>query len=232
MVTKTRLSSQKFEPLLSSWWRHILPFFNQGGLDNVFSYLKSNKEAIYPASKDLWLPFQLCEYTSLKAVIAVQGPYLDEHTTGLALGWREDPYDGIFLPEPLELFYGAIEKEIYGLYLQGMQQGDLSYLAKQGILLLNIPMTGDKKNGPHTEIWKPFIQFLFQETIAYTGVPVIFIGKETWEYEEFLAPWSERFLLEYPKQGWDSKGAFSKVKEILKKNNRIEDLVWMETLPF
>lgn len=231
-MVQTKLNADKFSPLLGSWWRHISKFFEKGGLDDVFAYLKSNKEEIFPKSGDLWLPFQLCDYKDLKLVIAVEGPYLDNHSTGLALGWREDPYDGIFIPEPLDEFYNSIEKECYdGLYLEGMKQGDLSYLAKQGILLLNIPLTGDKKNGPHKDIWKPFIQHLLQDAIGYTGVPVIFIGKRTWEYEEYLCPWQERFLLNYPKSNWDSKGAFSKVKELLKNNNGIE-ITWMDKLPF
>lgn len=232
MMVKTKLNWEKFNPLFLSWSRHFLPFFNSGGFDTIFSYLKSNKENIFPLSKDLWLPFQLCNYKDLKLVIAVEGPYLDNMGDGLALSAYSHPEKDKWIPEALDNFYDMIEHEVYdGLCISCVRMPSLQYLAKQGILLLNIPMTGDKKNGPHKEIWKPFIKHLIQECIAYTGVPVMLLGKDTWELEEYLTPWQERFKLQYPKLGWSSEGAFKRVKEIMRETNG-DAILFMEDLPF
>lgn len=232
MALLTKLDPQRFEKSLGSWWRLMKPFIMDGGLDPVSDFLGRCKTPVYPNKTDLWKPFQLCQYKDLKLVIAAEGPYLNDMGDGLALSVYPDPAKEKWIPEPLDMFYDSIEQEIHdGLCLSCVRMPSLEYLAKQGVLLLNVPMTGDKKNGPHNEIWEPFIKYLLQEAIGYTGVPVMFLGKEIWKYEECLTPWQERFLLQYPKLGWDSKGAFKKVKEIMMDTNGM-GILWMEDLPF
>jgi hypothetical protein len=143
------------------------------------------------------------------------------------------------LQPSLEQFYGAIERELYdGLDLKHFKNPDVSYLAHQGVLMLNAALTTEiGKAGSHIELWEPFTKYLFEEVLYYSGAPVIFLGKDASKYKKYCAPFTWTFTLSHPASAsykntdWDSEGAFGKVNKILKDNNNF-NIEWLDMLPF
>jgi uracil DNA glycosylase len=225
MVTKTKLNWVSFKEKFASWAPVLKPGFDEGLLDEVFAFLKKrNKEVpVYPSSEDVFKAFQLCDYKDLKLVIAVEGPM--KGGDGLALSARD--WDNVLrIPGALEGFYASLEKAFYdGLCLECVFQNDLSYLARQGVLLLNVPMTGDSE-GAH-QVWKPFIEFLFREVLSFSAVPVLFIGENTFYLQEHLAPWQPFFLVHEPSK---AEEPLKELGAILKKEGI--SINFIERLPF
>jgi len=239
MEIHTKLDKSKFAPKFGTWWSRIEPFFDRGGLDSVYEFLKSESKAgkqIAPASNNTFRTFSETPYEELKAVIVLQDPYFT-FKDGLPVA------DGIPLScsitkklQPSLLnFYSGIEKELFnGLELNHKSADDLSYLSKQGVLLLNVALTVEKdKPGSHSDLWFDFTAFLLKEVIAPTGVPVLFLGKLAGEFEPLLMTTNPTKTVKHPASTsytggqWDSQGAFRWLSDELWKNNE-ETIEWLD----
>lgn len=90
---------------------------------------------IYPPLKDVFRAFDLCHFDKVKVVILGQDPYHgDRQANGLAFAVNED----ITIPPSLQNIFKEIESD---LAIITEKNGDLSRLAKQGVLLLNVTLT-------------------------------------------------------------------------------------------
>ena len=91
---------------------------------------------IYPERKNMFNAFKLTPLEDVKVVIFGQDPY---HEEGQAMGLSFSVPDNIKTPPSLINIYKEIEIEYNTvIYNKG---GDLTYLAKQGVLLLNTILT-------------------------------------------------------------------------------------------
>ena len=90
---------------------------------------------VFPPSRDLFKAYELCPYHKVKVVILGQDPY---HNVGQAQGMSFSVPKGVPLPPSLQNIF----KEIWDhLSILEPDCGDLSYWAKQGVLLLNTVLT-------------------------------------------------------------------------------------------
>lgn len=87
---------------------------------------------IYPPREKMFNAFKLTPLEEVKVVIFGQDPY---HEEGQAMGLSFSVPDNIKTPPSLINIYKEIEIE-YGVQFKN-RGGDLTYLAKQGVLLLN-----------------------------------------------------------------------------------------------
>ena len=85
--------------------------------------------------------FKITPFSEVKVVLIGQDPY---HNPGQAMGLSFSVPDGFPLPPSLKNIYKEIESEYQ---IEVNQSGDLTYLAKQGVLLLNSILTV-RKNTP------------------------------------------------------------------------------------
>ena len=226
-----------------SWHAKMQPFIESEACDEIYAFLK--KEAgrgkkIAPLSSDVWRAFKETPLTDLKVIMIGMCPY---HTAkngipvadGLLMGCSKTGQ----LQPSLEKFYGGIENELYeGLSVDTMRSPDVSYLAKQGVLMLNAALTTEiNKAGSHIANWKPLIEYLFEHVFQYEGAPVIFLGKDAARYRKLIAPFKWCFTVSHPASAaykqcdWDTEGVFGKVNKIIKENNNYE-IQWLEKLPF
>lgn len=97
-----------------------------------------SRSTIYPPRKDMFKAFELTPPEEVKVVILGQDPY---HEEGQAMGLSFSVPKGIPLPPSLRNIYGEIEKDL-GVKMD-YDNGDLTYLAKQGVLLLNAFLSVD-----------------------------------------------------------------------------------------
>ena len=230
---------EKFKDLFhESWHLKIRPFIESEECDKIYEFLKKESKRgkkIAPLSSNVYRCFMETPLDEVKVVMVGMCPY---HTF-----YGETPVaDGLLmgctvtgrLQPSLEKFYAGVEKDVYnGLNLQHEKTPDVSYLAKQGVLMLNAALTTEmNKAGSHIKLWEPFTKFLLEEVLAPLGVPYIFLGKDASVYQKCIPPLSWSFVVSHPasaayKQGdWDTEGVFSKVNKILKNNNNLS-IEWL-----
>lgn len=226
------LKDEKFAPVFGSWWPYISKFFYAGGFDPIYTFLKSESargKQIAPLSGDVYKAFQLTPYDKCMMVIVGYCPYHSFYNNlpvadGLAFSCG---VTGKLQPS-LVSWYDGIEEE-FGLIID--REPDLSYLSKQGVLMLNSSLTVEKgKAGSHQELWRPFMKYLMEEVFSYTFTPILFIGKDAQYYERYTMPITHGpvFSIEHPSfaarnfEKWDTKGVFTQINRHLKMTNNIE----------
>lgn len=96
-----------------------------------FLALEYRHHVIYPPKHLLLNAFQLTPFDQVKVVIIGQDPY---HEPNQAMGLSFSVPEGVALPPSLQNIYKEMEND---LQIHMKQNGDLTYLAKQGVLLLN-----------------------------------------------------------------------------------------------
>ena len=114
------------------------PFFNHVGDKLYFKSLLGYVEhqyktnTIYPIKEKLFEAFTLTDPNTLRVVILGQDPY---HQPNQAHGLAFSIQKGNPLPPSLRNIYREIEDDLKAT--MNYDDGDLTYLAKQGVLLLN-----------------------------------------------------------------------------------------------
>jgi uracil-DNA glycosylase len=147
---------------------------------------------------------------------------------------------GVLQPS-LKKWYEGLHADIYsGTSIAILEDPDLSYLGKEGVLMLNSSLTVSKgKIGSHKGIWDPFMHFLIEQVLNdfNPGLVYILMGKEAERWEEFISPWNAYVLkCEHPaaaardRRKWNYEQVFSKCDEILRNNNGT-GIIW-DSLPF
>ena len=222
-----------------SWHIKMKHFIESKECDDIYEFLKKESKRgkkIAPLSPNVYRCFQETPLDDVKVVMIGMCPY---HTfidgspvaDGLLMGCS---VTGKLQPS-LEKFYEGVEKDVYnGLNLHYTKKPDVSYLAKQGVLMLNAALTTEmNKAGSHIKLWEPFTKYLLEEVLAPTGVPYIFLGKDASVYERYLPPFSWSFTLSHPasasykQSDWDTEGVFTRVNKILRDNNNFS-IEWLQ----
>lgn len=226
-----------FKPLFhESWHSKILPFIESEECDKIYKFLKKEGrrgKKIAPLSINTYRAFLETPLDSLKLVILGMCPYHTFH-------YDKPVADGLLmscsstkrLQPSLDKFYDGIIKELYpGERFD--KSPDLSFLAKQGVLLLNAALTVEmNKAGSHNLIWEPFTKYLFETVLETTGMPVLFLGKEAAKFERYVMPFTFTFKLSHPASAsykddeWETDGVFTKINNLIKMNNN-EEINWL-----
>jgi uracil-DNA glycosylase len=226
-----------------SWHAKMQPFIESEDCDNIYKYLKSESKRgkkIAPLSSNVYRCFKETPLDDVKVVMIGMCPY---HTfvngepvaDGLLMGCSNT---GKLQPS-LQKFYEGVEKELFdGLNLKYQKLADVSYLAKQGVLMFNAALTTEmNKAGSHIDIWEPFTKYVLEEIITPLGVPTIFLGKDASRYEKYTSPFAWNFVLTHPasaaykQSDWDTEGKFGMINKVLKDNNNFE-IMWLYDVPF
>lgn len=226
-----------------SWHAKMQPFIESDDCDNIYKYLKSESKRgkkIAPLSSNVYRCFRKTSLDDVKVVMIGMCPY---HTfvngepvaDGLLMGCSNT---GKLQPSLMK-FYEGLEKELFdGLNLKYEKTPDVSYLAKQGVLMFNAALTTEmNKAGSHIDIWEPFTKYVLEEIVTPLGVPTIFLGKDASKYEKYTSPFAWNFVLTHPasaaykQSDWDTEGKFGMVNKVLKENNNFE-IMWLYDVPF
>ena len=125
----------------------------------------------YPPRELLFNAFRLTPLDKVKVVIVGQDPY---HEPGQAMGLSFSVPEGIKVPPSLVNIYKEIAQE-YNAKMN-FSSGDLTYLAKQGVLLLNsvLSVRAHQAMSHNTEEYKMFLAKVL-EVLDKQTTPIVFL---------------------------------------------------------
>ncbi len=220
-------------------------FIESKECDEIYAFLKREGirgKKIAPISTLTWRCFMETPLNEIKVILAGFCPYhtfVNNNSTPIADGLCMGCSVTGKLQPSLQYFYEGIENELYeGMNLDYTKNPDVSYLAKQGVLMYNVALTTEQgKPGSHLAIWEPFNKFFFEEIVGYTGIPIIFLGKEAAKSDKYVTPFTHTFHLPHPAYAarmsttWETEGVFKKVSKIVKENNNFT-VDWLDITPF
>lgn len=111
-------------------------------------------EVVYPPKEDIYNAFKHCPLDKVKVVILGQDPY---HGAGQAHGLSFSVNKGIALPPSLRNIFKELQQDVDFI---NPNHGDLTYWAKQGVLLLNDVLTVKAVTaGSHQKLgWEQFTE--------------------------------------------------------------------------
>lgn len=155
-------------PIHDSWIPVIGEEFSKEYMQKLANWIGYTRQSrtILPAKEDVFKAFQLTPFGQIKVIIIGQNPYpQDGVADGLAFSFKDGKKHQQGM-QALDIILDEIERDCYkGFNLN--RDYDLSYLAKQGVLLLNSWLTvfkGDPNS--HKDIgWQIFTSKVIQELI-------------------------------------------------------------------
>jgi len=215
--------------------------------EEVFSNIKSKDYAaslsafldkeyathkIYPERKNMFNAFKLTPLENVKVVIFGQDPY---HEEGQAMGLAFSVPDNIKTPPSLINIYKEIEIEYKTLIFN--KGGDLTYLAKQGVLLLNTILTV-REHMPMSHNIKEYNLFMqdILEVLNNLDQPIVFLlwggpakklAKHLTNKNHLILTATHPSPLGANQGGWFNSQIFVKTNEFLV-NNGIKPINWVK----
>jgi uracil-DNA glycosylase len=234
---------EKFKPHFHESWHDVMqPFIESEKCDEIYAHLKTEGrrgKKIAPLSSDTYRCFKETPLNEMKVVLLGMCPYHTQFdgvpvADGLLMGCS---VTGKLQPS-LQQFYDALERDLYnGLNLRIKKHADVTYLAHQGVLMLNAALTTEiNKAGSHLAIWEPFIKHVFENAIAPSRVPVVFLGKEASKFKRYMGPLTWSFELSHPASAsykntdWNTDKTFSKLNRMMI-DERQELINWLDEDP-
>ena len=123
-------------------WKELLKDeFSKPYFEELTSFVKGEygSGVVYPAGRNIFRAFDCCPVDKIKVVIIGQDPY---HGPGQANGLCFSVGDGVPFPPSLRNIYKEMYADLGAAPDTPLPTvGDLSYLAEQGVLLLNSVLT-------------------------------------------------------------------------------------------
>ena len=217
------------------WYDFFNEIKNKEYFKNLNNFLDEEykNRIIYPPRDEIYNAFKSCSLSSLKVVIIGQDPYFNKNQAmGLAFSVKE----GVKLPPSLENIYKEIEIEFNSI--MNYQSGDLTYLSKQGVFLIN-PILTVIEGKPLSHNTKEY-QLFFKDLMMFIDKidkPIVFIlwGNKAKSYEKYILN-KNRLIIKttHPsplganKGGFFNTEMFKKTNEYLKKHG-INEIIWGNT---
>lgn len=198
----------------------------------LFDFIETEykNHVCYPPKELLFNAFDLTPINEVKVVIVGQDPY---HEPNQAMGLCFSVPEGVKVPPSLLNIY----KEISIEYNKSMDltNGDLTYLAKQGILMLNAFLSV-RAHEPLSHNIKEYDMFFKDvlESLDQIDKPIVFLlwGGPARKLKKYITN-KNRLILEanHPsplsanRGGWFNNNHFLKTNEYLKANG-IKEINW------
>ena len=137
-----------------SWKKVLQQEFSKSYFQKLMSFVDEEYQhkIIYPKQEVVFNCFESVDFESVKVVVLGQDPY---HGAFQANGLAFSVQQGVKLPPSLKNIFKELEDDIQ---VRNVVNGDLSYWAQQGVLLLNATLTVEEgKAGSHQKKgWEEF----------------------------------------------------------------------------
>ena len=156
-----------------SWNDFFKEIQNEDFCQSLNKFLNNEyaEHTCYPPRELLFNAFRLTPLNKVKVVIVGQDPY---HEPGQAMGLSFSVPKGIKVPPSLINIYKEIAQE-YNCQMN-YSSGDLTYLAKQGVLLLNsiLSVRAHQPMSHNNEEYKKFLASVL-EVLDHQTQPIVFL---------------------------------------------------------
>ena len=222
------------EKIPATWNEFFKSIQNKEYSINLHKFLDKEyaSHVCYPPRKLLFNAFQLTPLKNVKVVIIGQDPY---HEPGQAMGLSFSVPNSVKVPPSLINIYKEIADE-YDTTVD-MSSGDLTYLAKQGVLLLN-SILSVREHQPFSHNIKEYELFFKDvlEVIDKQNKPIVFMlwGGSARKFKKLLHNPSHLILesahpspLAANKGGWFKNNHFRLANQYLK-NNGVKPIDWLK----
>lgn len=204
-----------------SWKEALKDEFLSPYFENLKAKLIISKKyvTVFPPSNLIFNAFNLTPFNKVKVVILGQDPY---HGDNQAMGLSFSVPKGVKIPPSLINIY----KEIYDdLGISEPNSGDLTYWAKQGVLLLNASLSVEKgKPNSHKDFgWHLFSDAVIKKISDEKKGVIFLLWGNFAKNKTNLIDQNKHFILTAPHPSPLARGGFfgckhfSKTNEILKK---------------
>lgn len=144
-----------------------------------------NYRVVYPKKEEMFRCFAETKWRNVKVVMVGQTPYHNGAADGLAFSASKSEY----IPKSLDIMINKLGSEIPGWFTPKILSGDLSFWAKQGVLLLNRVLTTEKHSpDAHYNLgWETFTNKVI-EVLNEKKSNLVFIlaGKKAQEVESLI----------------------------------------------
>ena len=194
--------------------------------------LVDNKK-VYPPASERFNAFKWFNIRETRVIIVGQDPY---HGEGQANGLCFSVKTGQKIPPSLRNIFREITNEYPDFDYTKHTDGNLEYLARQGVLLLNTSLTVEKgKPNSHAKAWRGFTRDLIQSILfeRESGVVLLLWGKNASDTVKGLKTNGHHILrathpspLGANRGGWFLCNHFKKTNEILKTQGKPE-IMWI-----
>ncbi len=188
---------------------------------------------IYPEEEDMYKAFEVTPFEDVKVVIFGQDPYVKRRQAmGLAFSVRK----GVKIPPSLQNIFKEIELEYDSKIID--KSGDLTYLAEQGVLLLNTILTV-RKNKPLSHDIKEY-ELLIDDVIKaieqYNDKPVVYLlfGNKAKKFIDKITNKKHTYIcvshpspLSANQGGWFGSNVFKDANKYLVENGETE-IKWLK----
>ena len=148
--------------IASEWKKSLENEFKEAYFHDLVEFLKNektSKQVVYPTGPFIFNAFNLTDLDQVKVVIIGQDPY---HGPNQAHGLSFSVQKGVPAPPSLMNIYKEIQNDLGITNIK--TKGDLTYWAKQGVLLLNATLTV-RANQPNSHAgigWQRFTDKVIQ----------------------------------------------------------------------
>jgi uracil-DNA glycosylase len=156
-------------------------------MQEMKEWIKTERETkiIYPDPSQVLRALELTPYEDVKVVIVGQDPYHNGYADGLAFS-SNSPLP----PSVLQIIFKEINRSLYDYKgADNFRHADLSWWARQGVLLLNTVLTVEKgKPMSHANIgWKRFYKVALITLSSHPRKLVfMFWGKQAQQLPKFI----------------------------------------------
>ncbi len=154
-----------WDSILADQWQ--MPYFIEL---SDFLEKEYSENTVYPEKKDIFNALKLTSFEQTKVVIIGQDPY---HTFGQAHGLCFSVKEGVSIPPSLRNIFKELKEDV-GREITN--NGDLTYWAKQGVLMLNTVLTvrQGSPNSHKDKGWERFTDAVIEKLNLKT-MPVVFL---------------------------------------------------------
>ena len=212
---------------LEGWQTQLKPEINQPYFKLLAQFVQEEraKNTIFPPENEIFTAFKLTPFNQVKVVILGQDPY---HNYNQAHGLSFSVKKGVNLPPSLRNIFLELKDDL-GIPIS--KDGDLSYWATQGVLMLNAVLTvrSHEANSHKDKGWerftdavikiisenRPHVVFVLWGAYAQKKASLIDHNKHTIIKSVHPSPFSAH-------KGFFGSKPFSQINSALKKSGQTE----------
>lgn len=235
-VNHEEVAEKLIEMLKPSGWHNLLKgFLYSEDFKNILIKLNEcvdEGQRFTPPLKQVFRAFVECPLSDLSVVMVGQDPYPQ---MGVADGVAFSCSNTGKQEASMRYIFNAIGDTVYkGKVDPKKMDTDLARWSKQGVLMLNTALTTEiGKVGKHYDIWKPFINYLFDMLNTHESTIWVFMGKKAEDLSDLIDSDKHHHLFcshpasaAYQKESkWNCNDVFNKVNETLETQNK-PTIIW------